>query len=109
MNIDLRKLYTSSGEYFALHGSVKMKLSTEAALAVCAEAAERGFVVTRIEGGVWHKPGFEARLDCIWDGAEPPLSLDVAQENNLAAVDFIRSEQEEHDVFVLTTPSITGW
>ncbi len=106
MRIDLQKLYTSSTEYFDLNGSVIMKLSMEAALAVCAQALERGFVVARIEGGVWHNPGFEARLDCIWDGVQPPCSRHAAQKNNLAAADFIRSEQGQHDVFVLSTVPI---
>lgn len=109
MNIDFKRRYTSSDEYFALHGSVAMKISAEAAIAVCVEAAKRGLVVARVEGGVWHNPGFEACIDCIWDGLEPPISLEVAHANNLAAADFVRAEDGRHDVFVLTTPSITGW
>lgn len=86
-----------------------MKLSTEAAISVCADAAQHGFVVCRVEGGIWHNPGFEARIDCIWDGAEPPIDLSAAHTNNLRAIEFIHSESAEHDTFIITAPSIAGW
>ena len=109
MKTDLQKRYDAEEEFFRLRGSVVMKLSATAAIAVCTVAADRGLVVTRVEGGIWHNPGFEARVDCIWDGAEPPVTLENARKNNLAAADFICEEQEEHDVFVITSPSISGW
>lgn len=86
-----------------------MKLSTEAAIAVCTEATERRILASRIGGGIWHNPGFEVRIDCIWDGADPPIDLSGAHMNNLRAIEFIRSELAEYDTFILTTPSITGW
>ena len=64
-------------------------------------------VVARIEGGIWHFPGFEARLDCIWDGVDPPVDVGVAEQNNLAAAEFVHSESLEHDVFVVTARQIT--
>ncbi|WP_244102159.1 hypothetical protein [Burkholderia ambifaria] len=76
MNIDRSRVYDSADDFFSLDGSIVMKLSTEAAIAVCEQAAQHGLVVARIEGGIWHFPGFEARLDCIWDGADPPIDLD---------------------------------
>ena|SRR5580692_8878362 len=109
MNIDRTRRYTDAGDFFLLQGSFVMKVSTEAAIAVCVEAAAHGFVVSRIEGGIWHNPGFEARIDCIWDGAVPPLDTSTAHANNLVAVDFIRSESAEHDTFIITAPSIAGW
>lgn len=86
-----------------------MKLSANAAIAVCERASQHGLVIARIEGGIWHTPGFEARLDCIWDGVEPPVDIGAAERNNLAAAEFIRSESEAHDVFVVTAPRLTGW
>jgi Colicin-E5 Imm protein len=86
-----------------------MKLTTEAAIAVCEQAANHGLLVARIEGGIWHSPGFEARVDCIWDGADPPIDGDAARKNNLDAVQFILSEQLEHDTFIITSPPVTGW
>ena len=109
MDIDRTRRYSDSNDYFSLEGSIVMKLSTEAAISVCIVAAERGFVVSRIEGGIWHDPGFEARIDCIWDGAEPPIDSDLAHKNNLLAIEFIHSESPEHDTFIITAPSITGW
>jgi hypothetical protein len=109
MKFDLQKRYADAKEFFALRGSVVMKLSPEAAIAVCNEATARGFVVARVEGGIWHDPGFEARMDCIWDGAEPPVGIEKARENNVAAAEFIRSEEADHDVFLITAPSMSGW
>ncbi|WP_042267776.1 colicin immunity protein [Paraburkholderia heleia] len=109
MKLDRTKRYTDADDYFSLGGSIVMKLSAEAAISVCTNAAEHGVIVSRIEGGIWHNPGFEARIDCIWDGAEPPIDLNSARVNNLAAIEFIRSELPEHDTFIITAPSISGW
>jgi hypothetical protein len=109
MSMDLTRRYADAKDYFSLNGSIVMKLSAEAAIAVCSHAANHGFVVARIEGGIWHNPGFEARIDCIWDGAEPPIDSNSAHRNNLTAIEFIRSESEEHDTFIITAPSIEGW
>ena len=79
-----------------------MKLSADGAIAICEQAAGRGFVVIRIEGGIWHAPGFEARLDCIWDGVDPPTDRSVAEQNNTAAAEFVRDERHLHDVYVIT-------
>ncbi|MCM3609567.1 colicin immunity protein [Cupriavidus pauculus] len=109
MKIDFQQRYDSSDDFFTLGGSVVMKLSTNAAVAVCESAVEHGLVIARVEGGIWHAPGFEARLDCIWDGVDPPVNRRMAEQNNCAAAAFIRLESGMHDVFVLTAPSMTGW
>jgi hypothetical protein len=106
MNIDVQKRYTTATEFFELHGSVLMKLAADAALEVCMKAAEHGLIVSRIEGGKWHNPGFEARVDCIWDGVSPYTTLKEAIANNLKAMDFIASEQDEHDTFIVTVYSM---
>lgn len=85
-----------------------MKLSADAAIAVCERATQWGLVITRIEGGIWHFPGFEARVDCIWDGIDPPVDVGAAEKNNQVAAEFIRSESDGHDVFVVTAPQLTG-
>jgi Colicin-E5 Imm protein len=86
-----------------------MKLTPSAASSVCREAADHNLVIARIEGGIWHAPGFEARLDCIWDGLDPPMVREAAIENNNRAADFIRSESGRHNAFVLTTfPALTA-
>jgi hypothetical protein len=102
-------VHDSANDFFELNGSCKMKLTTKAAIEVCELAAEHGFLVARVEGGIWRYPGFEARVDCIWDGLDPPIDRDTAEENNRMAADFIRSKSAVHDAFVLTTPRITGW
>jgi hypothetical protein len=102
-------LFDSAEDFFRLGGSVVMKLTPAAAVEVCKRAAERGFIIARIEGGIWEAPWFEARLDCIWDGADPPIDKDRAQKNNELAAQFIQREMRQHNAFILTAPPITGW
>jgi hypothetical protein len=106
--IDPWTRYADPEDFFELYGSIVMILTTEAAIDVCQRAAWRGLLVSRIEGGIWHNPGFEARIDCIWDGGEPPLDTQAAHKNNLAAIEFIRSKLPEHDSFVISSLPITG-
>ena len=86
-----------------------MRLTAAAAIDVCIEADLHGLVIARVEGGIWHNPGFEARVDCIWDGADPPIALLSARENNRRAADFIRDQSRRHSAFILTAPPVTGW
>jgi len=102
-------LFESSSDFFKMDGSVWMRLSPRAALEVCVAAAVNRKVIARIEGGIWHSPGFEARHDCIWDGMDPPIDEPAAHQNNLAAAEFIKEEMNFHSVFILTAPSISGW
>ena len=102
-------LYDSPNDFFQLKGSVWMRLTPTAAAQVCAEAAKNGSVVARVEGGIWHDPGFEARGDCIWDGIDPPVDSSKAEANNVQAANFIRSEAKRHSAFILTAPPLTGW
>lgn len=108
MNVDRQRRYDSMEDFFDLEGSVVMKLTPDAAIAVCKIAAERGFVVLRVEGGIWRCPGFEARLDCIWDGRATRVSLCQARGNNQSAAEFIRSEAVRHDAFIITVDDIEG-
>jgi Colicin-E5 Imm protein len=109
MNFPRDMLYKNAADFFLAEGSVWMRLSPAAAIDVCMIAAANGIIVARIEGGIWHSPGFEMRLDCIWDGADPPISESDAHLNNLAAADFIREEMDFHTAFIFTAPSISGW
>lgn len=109
MLLDRKKLYSSAKDFFILKGSIVMKLTPDAALDVCECAAVSGLVIARVEGGIWHFPGFEARLDCIWDGISPPVNFDVAERNNTVAADFIRTERAVHDAFIITAPSLADW
>lgn len=109
MKGDRRRLYESADDFFELKGSVIMKLTSAAALEVSRVAAEYGLIVARVEGGIWRHPGFEARLDCIWNGADSPISLIEAAANNAEAAEFIEEKSNTHDVFILTAPPVTGW
>ena len=108
MSPDRSVLYDSADSFFTLSGSVVMKLTPAAAIQVCREAGRRGIMVLRVEGGIWHSPGFEARIDCIWDGADPPTNQAKVHDNNVRAARFIQAESSVHSAFILTTTSITG-
>ncbi|MGV2288352.1 colicin immunity protein [Trinickia sp. YCB016] len=106
MNIDHQRRYESPDDFFVLGGSVVMKVSADALIAICVAAAEHGLVVA---GGIWHNPGFEARLDCIWDGVDSPVDRRTTEQNNCVAADFVRSERKLRDAFVNTAPPMAGW
>jgi len=107
--MELNRLYGSATDYFSLNGHGVMKLTPDAAVDVCLQAAQHGLVVVRIEGGIWHSPGFEARLDRIWDGADPPIDLDRAMANNARAAEDVRRERAVHSAFIVSTAPLTGY
>lgn len=76
----------------------KVFLTAAAAVAVCATATAQGRLVWRIEGGIWRSPGFEARLDAIWD-SKPGMDL---ESNNQLARRMIAEDNEGCDAFVIT-------
>jgi len=104
--IDRGRRYDDWMDFFRLEGSVVMRLTRAAAIEVAARAASRNRVISRVEGGVWLDPYFESRGDCIWDGIDPPTSVEAAEENNVAAQLFIRDVYA--DVFILTAPPLSG-
>ncbi len=109
MEFERNRLYDTAEDFFSAQGSGVMKLSPAAAVDVCLSASARGFVVARVEGGIWHNPGFEARTDCIWDGIDPPVDSATALRNNVDAAEFVREESAVHNSFVVTAPPIGGW
>jgi Colicin-E5 Imm protein len=109
MNGDLSKLYTSAKDFYTLEGNIVMKLAPNAAMDVCRTADLYGLVVARIEGGIWHNPQFEARLDCIWDGIDLPTDPAEASKNNENAARFIDEEKDVHSAFIVTTAPMSGW
>lgn len=102
MNIDSLRQYESADDFFALNGSAVMKMTIAAAISVCEQAISHGLIVSRIEGGIWHNPGFEARLDCIWDEADSSVDKFSAEKSNRSATGFIKSESFQHDTFIVT-------
>lgn len=108
-NIQYDQLYNRAEDFWDLKGNESMYLTPVAAVEVCLMAAQRGFVISRVEGGIWHHPGFEARVDCIWDGVDPPIEESSSERNNAKAADFIREERQVHGAFVITAAPRTGW
>lgn len=107
--IDRGRLYTTADDFFDLRGHAVMKLTAEAAVAVCEQAARRGFVIVLVEGGISREREFEARLDCIWQGAEPPIDLQGADANNRLASAFISEQSAAHNAFILTEAPLSGY
>jgi hypothetical protein len=101
-------LHSSAEALFNRQGSAWLKLTREAARTACLQASDRGYAVVRIEAGIWRNPGFEARVDGIWDGANPPLGQKEANAQNLQAARNIEHEQAEYDTFILTVAPIEG-
>ena len=106
MNIDSLRRYESADDFFALNGSVVMKMTVAAAISVCEQAISHGLVVSRVEGGIWHNPGFEARLDCIWDGADSSVDKVSVEKSNRFAAIFIKSESFQHDTFIIAVSKV---
>jgi len=106
MTVDRSKLYNGSSDFFELNGSAIMKLSRSAALGVCQEAASKNAIIVRIEGGFKQGKAFEARLDCIWDGIDPPYTPEAAIKNNLRGAAYIERSSVEHNAFIVTIAPI---
>ena len=109
MNVNRAIIYEDPAAFFDLGGSVVMKLSPDAAAIVCLLSASKGLVVARIEGGLWDETGFEARLDCIWDGLDPPTTINQATLNNRDAAVFVLKMANEHQAFIVTTFPLAGY
>ena len=102
MSIETKRRYESYHDFFELNGNAVMRLMPAAAIAVCNEATNRNLVVLGVEGGIWHNPGFEARVDCIWDGNAHVDNAAALRQNNTDAMRFIEQNRKSHDVFVVT-------
>jgi hypothetical protein len=109
-------LHNNYEDFFNLDGNVNMKLTTHAAIDVCMHAAEKGLVIWRIEGGIWHEAnpnlgitaGMEVRFDCIWDSqSKGENNEEEAHKNNLRAVEFIDEEKTIHNAYMITIRKIT--
>jgi colicin-E5 Imm protein len=109
MMVNRQKLYDRAKDFFDLGGNAVMKLSRKAATDACRDAALQGLLVVKIEGGIWNNGTFEARLDAIWDGTDPPTNAENARRNNLNAADFIRSQDDSYNAFIITASGVTGY
>ncbi len=103
--VNYNTLYDNAEDFFVLDGNAVMIMTTEAAIAVCRQAAEREIVVMGIEGGGWRQ-AFVVNPMCIWDGLVPPVSMKYAHVNNLRMAKIIESESATNQAFILTTSSI---
>jgi len=107
--IDKSKLYTSMHDFFSLKGSVNMRLTREAAIDVCKHAMDYDILIWRIEGGIWHSPGFQPWSDALWDSQyNPPVLEKDAITNNLLAMENIIDEEVQYNVFILTVTNYRG-
>jgi hypothetical protein len=108
MTVNHAKLYETAREFFDCSGNAVMKLTPIAAIDVCREATARQLVVLGIEGGIYNDDGFEARLDCIWDGLGTRIDQAKIAENNQNAEKFIRKKTGLHNAFIVTVAPIAS-
>jgi hypothetical protein len=106
---DRQKLYERVEDFFELDGNAAMKLSRAAAIAVCAAAIGKEAVVVKVEGGIWRNGQFEARLDTIWDGLDPPIDQVQTKENNGGAASFIKNSSDSDNAFIITCAPAAGY
>lgn len=106
MCIDSTHLYDDGILFFQLNGNAVMRLTKTAAISVCRLATDRGLHVLRVEGGIWHSPGFEARVDSIWDSKFDKIDEQSIIINNEYAVEFIESESMDINSFILTVSGV---
>jgi len=109
MDIDRSRLYENVHDYLETSGFTTMKLARTAALELCDWAAERGIVIVMVEGEIFREGTFEARLDAIWKGEDPPIEREDADRNNLSAAEFIRSMDNDYNAFVISSAPTTGY
>lgn len=96
-------LYDNPNLFFDLNGNNLMKLTPDAAIALCECLAEKNIAVACVEGGIWRNPGFESRLDAIWTGRKPPLAPSDLELNNSRAINSIMEDRLECNVFIVST------
>ncbi|RVU35518.1 colicin immunity protein [Rheinheimera riviphila] len=96
-------LYNDSNLFFELNGNNLMKLTPDAAIELCKCLVEKDVVVVCVEGGIWHNPGFESRLDAIWTGKKPPVSRTDLANNNNNAIKSIMEDREICNAFIIST------
>jgi hypothetical protein len=107
MNIDKYALYENSEDFFNLNGSNWMRLTREAAQKVCKQSIDKNLIITWVDGGIWHFPGFEPR-DAVWYSQKNTIgSLEDLKRNNLSALKSINDEMIEINVFIIGLQSIT--
>ena len=89
---DRRKIYSDPSEFFAKQGRYWMKLTRPVAVAVVKQCQDHSLAVSMVEGGIWHNPGFEARLDAIWHSEFDHMPTESAiYGNNAKAAAYLKS------------------
>ena len=97
MNIRRRR-FDDAGAYFVDSGSGWMKLTKEAAQAVVERLQSEGIAISGIEAGIWHDPGFEARIDGILSESERS-GQGIKEEE---AQRFFHDIDSSYDTFIVT-------
>ena len=88
---------------------IDVLLSGPAAVNACLLAGLCDLYVGRIEGGIFHDPGFGSRMDSIWHAIKEPESREEAVRWNQDAAAFVRNQMTTSpdpdlppcDVFIL--------
>ena len=91
----LTKLHNDAREFLSRNDRNLILLSGPAAAEACRLAADAGLSIGRIEGGFWLNPGFESRMDSIWDTRRYAASMEEARDWNLSGARFIESQMRQ--------------
>lgn len=84
--------------FFSKSGTGWMKLTIGAAQSVITKIHDQGLLISMIEAGIWHSPGFEARLDGI-------LSEDTLLRDGVSIPDieqYFHDLDPSYDTFIIT-------
>jgi hypothetical protein len=111
--VDKKKLHHEVPNFFADPRRNAYRISAKPAIEICKAAANEGFLILGVEGGIWHDPGFGSRLDSLWGKVGLPVTFKEAKKLNEEAARFIEKESKriapglgrKHDVFILTSTS----
>ena len=102
---DMRTVRFDEAEaLFADAGSAWMKLTRQAAAEAISRCSAKGIAVSIVEAGIWHEPGFEARLDGVWHSEFDAMSdVKCIDENNSRALQFIGGLPQAYDTAIIST------
>ena len=114
MSLNLGNIFEDHREFIHRNDRNSLILTSKAAEEACRQASIFGLSIAKVEGGLWHNPGFESRIDAIWETRNYPASLDEVRKLNALAADFIRdqssispdSDLPPADVFMITANTV---
>ena len=108
MKVNRQKLYHRGADFFALDGNAVMKLSREAAIEACLDAASQGLIAIKIEGGIG--PTVHSKPEWMRFGTGPIRRL--KEKMRMKTISQQRtsfgSQDPSYNAFIITSYSFGG-